>query len=74
MVYFEVPDAERIFAERAFWDVYYEHCSYFSPPSLTALCGAAGLPDIGEHFPDTDPRYKNADSRTLLADRLRVFA
>jgi 2-C-methyl-D-erythritol 2,4-cyclodiphosphate synthase len=34
---------------------------------IDALCGAAGLPDIGEHFPDTDPRYKNADSRTLLA-------
>jgi len=33
---------------------------------IDAICGAAGLPDIGEHFPDTDPRYKNADSRTLL--------
>ncbi len=34
---------------------------------IDALCGAAGLPDIGEHFPDTDPRYRDADSRTLLA-------
>ena len=31
-----------------------------------ALLGAAGLGDIGRHFPDTDPAYKNADSRTLL--------
>jgi len=31
-----------------------------------ALLGAAGLGDIGRHFPDTDPRYKGADSRVLL--------
>ena len=31
-----------------------------------ALLGAAGLRDIGYHFPDTDPRYKGADSRMLL--------
>ncbi|HEX9451733.1 MAG TPA: 2-C-methyl-D-erythritol 2,4-cyclodiphosphate synthase [Burkholderiales bacterium] len=31
-----------------------------------ALLGAAALGDIGRHFPDTDPRYKGADSRTLL--------
>src|SRR5688500_7844367 len=31
-----------------------------------ALIGAAGLGDIGTHFPDTDPRYKGADSRALL--------
>lgn len=31
-----------------------------------ALLGAAGLGDIGRHFPDTDPQYKNADSRALL--------
>lgn len=31
-----------------------------------AILGAAGLPDIGEQFPDTDPRYKGCDSRDLL--------
>ena len=31
-----------------------------------ALLGAAGLGDIGRHFPDTDPQYKDADSRVLL--------
>lgn len=31
-----------------------------------ALLGAAALGDIGKHFPDTDPKYKNADSRLLL--------
>jgi 2-C-methyl-D-erythritol 2,4-cyclodiphosphate synthase len=33
-----------------------------------ALLGAAGLGDIGRHFPDTDPTYRGADSRVLLRD------
>ncbi|MCD0505609.1 2-C-methyl-D-erythritol 2,4-cyclodiphosphate synthase [Bordetella petrii] len=33
-----------------------------------ALLGAAGLGDIGRHFPDTDPAYRGADSRVLLRD------
>jgi len=39
-----------------------------------ALLGAAGLGDIGKHFPDTDPQYKGADSLELLrivAQRVR---
>lgn len=31
-----------------------------------ALLGAAGLPDIGHQFPNTDPAFKNADSQVLL--------
>ena len=31
-----------------------------------ALLGAAGMGDIGQHFPDNDPQYQGADSRTLL--------
>jgi len=31
-----------------------------------AILGAAGMGDIGRHFPDTDPAYKGADSRVLL--------
>src|SRR4051794_41165396 len=33
---------------------------------IDALLGAAGLGDIGEHFPDTDPRYEGADSMKML--------
>ena len=33
-----------------------------------ALLGAAGLGDIGQHFPDTDPRWKDLDSLVLLAE------
>ncbi|RPH39827.1 MAG: 2-C-methyl-D-erythritol 2,4-cyclodiphosphate synthase, partial [Burkholderiales bacterium] len=35
-----------------------------------ALLGAAGLGDIGRHFPDTDPRFAGADSRVLLRESL----
>lgn len=35
-----------------------------------ALLGAAGLGDIGHHFPDSDPRYRGADSRMLLREVL----
>lgn len=33
---------------------------------MDAMLGAAGLGDIGKHFPDTDPQYKGADSLVLL--------
>lgn len=36
-----------------------------------ALLGAAGLGDIGRHFPDTDPEFKGADSRALLREAYR---
>jgi 2-C-methyl-D-erythritol 2,4-cyclodiphosphate synthase len=38
-----------------------------------ALLGAAGLGDLGRHFPDTDPRFKGADSLTLLGEVLRLI-
>ncbi len=37
-----------------------------------ALLGAAGLGDIGEHFPDTDPQWKGVDSLKLLAEVVRL--
>lgn len=41
---------------------------------IDALLGAAGLGDIGEHFPDTDERWRDADSLCLLADVLAALA
>lgn len=38
-----------------------------------ALLGAAGLGDIGAHFPDSDPRYKDIDSRKLLREVARLL-
>jgi len=36
-----------------------------------SILGAAALGDIGKHFPDTDPQFKGADSRTLLKEAAR---
>lgn len=42
--------------------------------SLTdALLGAAGLGDIGEHFPDTEQEFKNADSRIFVEHALKLI-
>jgi 2-C-methyl-D-erythritol 2,4-cyclodiphosphate synthase len=41
---------------------------------IDALLGAAGLGDIGEHFPDTDERYRDADSIALLTQVVALLA
>ena len=38
---------------------------------IDALAGAAGLPDIGEMFPDSEPAWRDADSAVMLAETLR---
>jgi SAM-dependent methyltransferase len=42
-VFFQVPDLTRLLTDNAFWDVYYEHCSYFTGHSLTHLFQRAGF-------------------------------
>jgi SAM-dependent methyltransferase len=42
-VFVEVPDVLRVLREVAFWDIYYEHCSYFSAGSLSRLFDASDL-------------------------------
>lgn len=39
---------------------------------IDGLLGALALPDIGQQFPDTDPAYRNADSRQLLKSVLNL--
>jgi 2-C-methyl-D-erythritol 2,4-cyclodiphosphate synthase len=41
---------------------------------IDALLGAAALGDIGQHFPDTDERYRDADSMELLGSVVRTLA
>ena len=43
VVFFLLPDAARIFREAAFWDIYYEHCNYFTRKSLDKLLQCCGL-------------------------------
>lgn len=39
---------------------------------MDAMLGALALGDIGQHFPNTDPKYKGADSMTLLAHVMKT--
>ena len=43
IILFEVPDVERVLDDIAFWDVYYEHCSYFTADSLRFAFERAGF-------------------------------
>ncbi len=43
VISFELPDVVRVLNETAFWDIYYEHCSYFSPGSLARLFRKTGF-------------------------------
>lgn len=54
VVLFEVPDTVRVLQEGAFWDVYHEHCSYFTPGSLARLFRANGFEvvDLWRGFED----------------------
>jgi 2-C-methyl-D-erythritol 2,4-cyclodiphosphate synthase len=56
----EVPGAERGLAGHSDADA-------LTHAVIDALLGAAGLGDIGQHFPDTDERWKGADSLDLLS-------
>jgi hypothetical protein len=42
-LFFELPDMERILVEQAFWDIYYEHCNYFTTGSLAHAFRRAGF-------------------------------
>jgi SAM-dependent methyltransferase len=54
IVFFQVPDVRRILQEMAFWDIYYEHCSYFSLGSLSRLFRRCGF-----HVVDLWKGYEN---------------
>lgn len=56
LVFFELPDTMRILREGAFWDLYYEHCSYFTAGSLARLFRSAGF-DLIDLQLDYDDQY-----------------
>jgi SAM-dependent methyltransferase len=74
VVFFEVPDVRRVLRELAFWDVYFEHCSYFSLGSLARLFRSAGFEvlDLAKAFDDQylllDARPTNGAAASRLAE------
>lgn len=61
-VLFELPDVLRVLTEAAFWDVYYEHCSYFSAGSLARLFRATGFEVLDIRL-DYDDQYLLIEAR-----------
>ena len=88
IVFFEVPDVGRVLREQAFWDIYYEHCSYFTLGSLARLfrtCGFEVL-DLAKDYDDqylliqarpadapTRPQLDAEDDLTEIAEDVAVF-
>jgi len=62
IVFFQVPNVTRILREQAFWDIYYEHCSYFSPGSLARLFRKCSF-DVVNIWKDYDDQYLMIEAR-----------
>lgn len=84
----EVPDTLRVLREGAFWDLYYEHCAYFTPGSLARLFRSAGfdLLDLRLEFDDqylileakpsdgpTRPRFDLEDDLAAVTEAIDGF-
>ena len=55
-VFFEIPDTVRVLKEAAFEDIYYEHCSYFTPGSLARLFRSCDF-DVNKLYLDYGDQY-----------------
>ena len=56
VVFFEIPEATIVLENLVFWDIYYEHCSYFSPGSLGRLFRSCGF-EVLDLYVDFDDQY-----------------
>ncbi len=85
-VFFEVPDIGRILNEVAFWDIYYEHCSYFNLKSLGQLfrfCNFEVTNLVKDYFdqyllieakPVTEPSNKVFDKEESVEETAKMVA
>jgi len=62
IVFFQIPDVTRVLKDVGFWDIYYEHCSYFSPGSLGRLFRTCGF-DVTALATEYDGQYLMVEAR-----------
>ena len=72
-VFFELPDLERVLVERAFWDIYYEHCSYFTLGSLARLFRRTGF-EVTELWKAYDGQYLMIEARPVAGPTTAALA
>lgn len=70
IIFFQVPNARYVFGDMAFWDIYYEHCSYFSQGSMARLFRRAGF-DIINLWTDYNDQYLMIEARPSGDDHNR---
>lgn len=73
VVFFQVPNAQYVLKDLAFWDVYYEHCSYFTAGSLARLFRRCGF-DVLNLWTDYDDQYLMIEARTGDGTGVRLLA
>jgi SAM-dependent methyltransferase len=71
VVFFEVPDVSRILCDLAFWDIYYEHCSYFSCGSLARLFRSCKF-EIDDLYMGFDNQYVLIEARPVAVTSSKV--
>jgi len=64
VIFFQVPNISRILRDMAFWDIYYEHCSYFSMGSLGRVFRQNGF-DVIDLATDYDDQYLMIEARPM---------
>ena len=70
VVFFELPATERILKERAFWDLYYEHCSYFTLGSLARLFRQEGF-QLLDLYTGYDEQYLMIEAKPVAPEEAR---
>ena len=65
-VFFELPDMERVLETGVFWDVYYEHCTYFTRGSLARLFRAEGF-DVQDLYKAYDDQYLMIEAKPVAS-------
>lgn len=70
-VVFEIPDTVRVLKENAFEDIYYEHCSYFTPGSLARLFRRCGF-EVTDLYRAYGDQYLLIDARPVAIESDRI--
>ncbi|MEZ4518335.1 MAG: class I SAM-dependent methyltransferase [Chloroflexota bacterium] len=71
VVFFQIPNAHYVLGDVAFWDIYYEHCSYFTKGSLARLFRRNGF-DILDLWTAYDDQYLMIEARPAVGDSDRT--